>query len=188
MGTYTTLRNHFLIAMPSLLDPNFAQTVTYICEHSSAGAMGIVINLPLSLRLREIFQNMNINSQHEKLNQQPVLAGGPLQPERGFVLHPASNKHWASSLELSNKITVTTSRDILEAMADKQEPPNAIVALGYAAWEGGQLEQEIASNAWLCGPAEPRILFEVPAAERRAAAAALLGINLHCLSTEAGHA
>lgn len=188
MGVYTSLRDHFLIAMPSMAEPHFNHSVIYICEHSPEGAMGIVINLPLSIHLGDVLQNMNIKTDDDKIAQTPVLAGGPIQQERGFVIHRASNDKWESSLALTKSISITTSKDILLAIANHKGPKDVIIALGYAGWESGQLEKEIAQNAWLCGPADPQVLFDIPPESRWRAAGALLGVDMDCLSTEVGHA
>jgi putative transcriptional regulator len=181
------LTNHFLIAMPAMDDPNFAQTVTLICEHSERGALGIIINRTLSMTLGEVFEQLGIDAQRSKVNEQPVLQGGPVQTERGFVLHSPSGQ-WESSLPFSERMHLTTSRDILDALGAGEGPGSAVIALGYAGWEAGQLEDEIARNAWLTAPADERVLFATPVEERWHAAARLLGIDLFTLSSDAGHA
>jgi putative transcriptional regulator len=181
------LTNHLLIAMPALADPNFNRTVTLICEHTDQGALGIVINRPLDVRLSEIFAQLTLERFDEKASQQPVLQGGPVQQERGFVLHD-DTRPWDSTLRISDSIAVTTSRDILVAIARGEGPRNALVALGYAGWAPGQLEREIAENAWLSVTATPEILFGTPFEERWEAAARLIGIDFGRLSSEAGHA
>lgn len=187
MAEATSLRGHFLIAMPSFSDPNFAQTVTLICEHTPAGAMGIVVNQPLELNLGEVFRNMAIICDDPAINEQPVYLGGPVQKERGFVLHrPTGN--WEASAEVTNNLCITTSREILVSMSRGEVPGPQFVALGYAGWGPSQLEKEIMDNAWLCGPADEKILFETPWHERWQAAAKLLGIDLTLLSTDIGHA
>lgn len=188
MSVYTSLRDHFLIAMPSMADPHFTHSVIYICEHSPEGAMGIVINMPLSIHLGDVLQNMNIKSEDAELLQTPVLAGGPIQQERGFVIHRGSNDKWESSLALTKTISITTSKDILFAIANHKGPKDHIIALGYAGWDSGQLEREIAQNSWLCGPANPEVLFEIAPENRWRAAGALLGVDMDYLSTEVGHA
>jgi len=188
MGVYTSLRDHFLIAMPALMDPHFNHSVIYLCEHSPEGAMGIVINLPLNIHLGDVLQNMNIATQDEHVVQTPVIGGGPIQQERGFVLHRSTSDKWESSLNLTKHISITTSKDILLAIANHKGPREMVIALGYAGWESGQLEREIAQNAWLCGPADPRVLFNTPPENRWRAAGALLGVNMDCLSFEVGHA
>lgn len=189
MSVYTSLQDHFLIAMPSMGDPNFSKSVIYICEHSPDGAMGIMVNTPLSLELGDVFANMNIAVTNNKIVHTSVLAGGPLQQERGFVIH-CTNKaqHWESSLALSKSLGITTSKDILEAIANSRGPSQIIIALGYSGWESGQLEKEIAQNSWLCGPADPQILFDISAENRWRAAGALLGVDMDCLSFDVGHA
>ncbi len=187
MAPTSYLTNHFLIAMPTLQDPNFARTVTFICEHNDDGAMGIVINRPLDLHLGDVLSHMDIQTHGEQVAQLPVVLGGPVQRERGFVLHqPASD--WEATLRISDQIGVTTSRDILAAIAEGKGPTQILVALGYAGWAPGQLEQEMADNAWLSGPADSQILFDLPYPARWEAAAALLGVDLNTLSDEVGHA
>jgi putative transcriptional regulator len=187
MHPETNLTNHFLIAMPRLEDPNFFHTVTYICEHSSDGAMGIVINRPMELHLADIFEQLEIPVSTEKIAEQPVYNGGPVQSDRGFVLHDSSSE-WASTLRVTAEISVTTSLDVLEAIAKGKGPEHNLVALGYANWGAGQLENEIAQNAWLSGPAKNEIIFERASKERWQAAANLIGIDLNLLSGDAGHA
>jgi len=182
-----TLTNHFLIAMPSLADPNFARTVTYLCEHNDEGALGIVVNRPSEVTLEELLGHMGIDTASLERGDTPVYMGGPVQRERGFVLHPPEGD-WDASLRVADGVCVTTSRDILEAVARGAGPSRFLVALGYAGWGPGQLEQEMAENAWLSGPAEPALMFERPCDERWQAAAALLGVDLSLLSSQTGHA
>ncbi len=182
------LTGHFLIAMPSMGDPNFHRTVTYICEHNSDGAMGLVINRPMNLKLGEIFAQMSLEKPTENVSGQEVLQGGPVHPDRGFVLHDPSDDTWDSTLEVSSDIRVTTSRDILTAMATGEGPSRSVVVLGYAGWSGGQLEDEMVANAWLSVPATTAIIFDTPYDDRWQAAAKLIGIDLNSLSIEAGHA
>jgi putative transcriptional regulator len=181
------LANQFLIAMPAMADPNFNQTVTYVCEHSEKGALGIVINRPMDMRLDEVFRQLNVESSDDELANRPVLQGGPVHQDRGFVLHEAAGD-WDSSLLVSDSIRVTTSRDILAAMARGDGPQRSLVALGYAGWEAGQLESEVTENAWLTVPAEPEIIFKTPYQDRWEAAAKILGVDLNLLSSQAGHA
>ena len=181
-----SLRNHFLIAMPGMEDSNFAHSITYLCEHNAEGAMGIVVNRPLDISFDDIFEHLEIEDFAHR-HQQRVLSGGPVQTDRGFVLHRrGSGKRWQSTLELTEEIALTTSRDILDAIAHDDGPQDALVALGYAGWGPGQLEREIVENAWLTLPADPDILFEVPLERRAQAAAARLGINLDLLSSARG--
>ena len=183
----TNLTNHFLIAMPGLLDPNFYQTVTYICAHNEEGAMGIVINRPLSIDLGEVLNQMNLSPCNEQIENIPVYHGGPVQSDRGFVLHGA-DKEWQSSIHISREIGMTTSRDILQAIAKGRGPEKSLIALGYAGWAAGQLETEIRENAWLSGPADSAIIFELPYEKRWESAAKLVGIDLDKLSPDVGHA
>jgi putative transcriptional regulator len=183
----TFLNNQFLIAMPGMDDPNFAQTVTLVCEHSARGALGIIINRPLTMDLGEVFEQLGLDASHSHVSRQNVLLGGPVQTDRGFVLH-SPGAGFESTMPVSEKLHLTTSRDILDALASGQGPERAVVALGYAGWEAGQLEDEMARNAWLTVPVDENLLFDVPAEDRWQAAGRLLGINLLHLSSDAGHA
>ena len=183
----TNFTNQFLIAMPSLKDPAFSQSVVYMCEHNDEGAIGIIINHPSSLNLDKLFEHISIDSDHAKDSDLPVLYGGPLQQDRGFVIHrPKGN--WRSTLEMAPDIAITTSQDILEAVAKGKGPKDVLVALGYAGWEGGQIEQEILDNDWLSYPADTSIIFETPFADRWMAATTLMGVDIHSLSDDVGHA
>ena len=184
-GRYLT--NQFLIAMPSLADPNFSRGVTFVCQHSKDGAMGILVNRVAPLTVGDVLAQMNITTDLEALAQAPVYFGGPVQPERGFVLHDAGGS-WDSSFEVSPELQVTTSRDILAAMAEGKGPKRAIVALGYAGWSEGQLEEEVRENAWLTAQASPGLIFETPLDQRWSAAAAIVGIDLSLMPDQAGHA
>jgi putative transcriptional regulator len=183
----TYLTNQFLIAMPGMEDPNFAQTVTLVCDHGEQGALGIVINRPLGMDLGDVFAQLGLDASQSRVSSQPVLHGGPVQTDRGFVLH-SPGPRWESTLQISDRLQVTTSRDILDALASGGGPERAVIALGYAGWEAGQLEDEVAQNAWLTAPADESLLFDVPAEDRWQAAGRLLGINLLHLSSDAGHA
>jgi putative transcriptional regulator len=183
-----TLQNHFLIAMPALRDPNFDGTVTYLCKHSDEGALGIIINRPLEMQVSEAFRQLSFDVVDNKQADQRVLGGGPVQPGMGFVLHK-SDEDYESTLDSGGaEIKVTVSKDILNAMAQGQGPKPAVVALGYAGWEAGQLEYEIASNVWLSVPVDATIIFNTPFQDRWAAAAALLGVDISQLSIYSGHA
>ena len=182
-----SLTNHLLIAMPSLTDPNFSQTVALVCEHTERGALGIVLNKPLPMRLSDVFSQMQITPSSESIAAQPVLRGGPVQIDRGFVLHRPGG-HWDHTHKVSETIQVTTSRDVLAAMARGEGPEDAIIALGYAGWDSGQLEREMLDNAWISVPVDARVVFELPFAERWSGALRLLGINAGQLSLTAGHA
>jgi putative transcriptional regulator len=182
----TYLTNHFLIAMPSLLDPNFFRTVTYICMHNEDGAMGIVINRPMDVDLGDVLEHMDIESPDAIIARLPVFEGGPVQRERGFVIHEPVGK-WDAMLTAGDNIGITTSRDILGAIAEGKGPQKMLVALGYAGWSPGQLERELVENAWLSTPADNQIIFHVPPHKRWEAAAAQIGVDLALLSNEAGH-
>ena len=172
-----TLTNHLLIAMPALSDPNFSHTVTLVCEHTAdKGALGIVLNKPLPMRLSEVLSQMKLEPRDEQIGAQPVLRGGPLHADRGFVLHRPGGQ-WDSTVQVSDSIQVTTSRDVLAAMARGDGPLDAFVALGYAQWEPGQLEREIHENAWMLIPADERVVFELPFGQRWEGCWALIGID-----------
>ena len=187
MDALGNLTNQFLIATPSLTDPHFAHTVTYICEHSAEGTMGIVINRPLDITIGDVLAQTHIVPSNRFDSHQPVFGGGPVQQEHGFVLHAPAGA-WDSSLRINEQLAVTTSRDILSAIAHREGPAHYLVALGYAGWGAQQLERELLQNSWLIGPATPQILFETPVADRWQAAAQLMGIDLRLLSSEVGHA
>jgi putative transcriptional regulator len=181
------LSHHFLIAMPAMADPFFAKSLTYVCEHNEQGALGIVVNRPINLTLGELFAQINVPLAAADLQDMPIHFGGPVQTDRGFVLHEPMGE-WQSTLHINDKVGLTTSKDILQAVGEGQGPRNLLVTLGYAGWSQGQLEQELSQNAWLTVAASEHILFELPAEERLAAAMALLGIDYATLSEEAGHA
>ncbi|PLW83519.1 YqgE/AlgH family protein [Kineobactrum sediminis] len=181
------LRNHFLLAMPSLAEGLFAQSITYICEHGEAGAMGIVINQPLDLSMEEIFEHLEIETTSD-FSDQPVMSGGPVQIDHGFVLHRHCKRRWDASLQVTPEITLTSSRDILRAIAEGTGPTDHLVALGYAGWSAGQLEEELGLNSWLTVPADSDIIFNIPWERRLAAAAAQLGVDMNLISTQVGHA
>ena len=187
MAEPTPLTNQLLIAMPALRDSNFARGVAFLCQHGEDGAMGLMINRLSEYRLGDVLAQMNMRSELADVIDAPVLIGGPVQPERGFVLHaPAGN--WESSFRISDQISVTTSRDILLAIAAGSGPRHAVVALGYSGWSPGQLERELCDNHWLTGPASEQVLFETPLEDRWEAAAGLVGVNMIQLASYAGHA
>jgi len=186
----TDLSGHFLIAMPQLDDPNFSHTLTYICEHNEHGALGITVNRPLQITLAELFAHAELPEPfliNNGLNDDLVFSGGPCQKERGFVLHNGTDS-WESSININPQVSLTTSKDILIAIAQGKGPSGYLVALGYAGWGEGQLEKEVAQNAWLTVPGDPRLLFEAPVEQRWTAATVPLGIDLNLISTSAGHA
>ncbi|MHB8424272.1 MAG: YqgE/AlgH family protein [Gammaproteobacteria bacterium] len=181
------LTNQFLVAMPSLSDPNFQQSVTYICEHNAQGALGIVINRPTNVVLGDIFKQLSIKPDDQRTQQLPVFQGGPVQTERGFVIHEPAGE-WDATLKLGDNLGVTTSRDVLTAIARGAGPKKTFIALGYAGWGAGQLEAELASNSWLSTPADMHIVFETSVEQRWQAAARLIGVDLSLLSGDTGHA
>lgn len=186
-----SLANHFLIAMPAMVDPNFSRTLTFICEHNADGAIGIIVNRPTEMNLAGLFDRVSIPLEDVEAGARfaalPVYFGGPVQTDRGFVLHrPAGT--WQSSLTVSDRIALTSSRDILQSMGSTGEPAEVLVSLGYAGWSAGQLEWELSQNAWLTVEADAGIIFGVPAEERLPAAMQLLGVDFAKLSEVAGHA
>lgn len=185
------LTNQFLIAMPGMADENFAGAVVYLCEHSDKGALGLVINKPTDITLGKLFEKVELDLPGQALAIQPVYFGGPVQTERGFVLHdpqaddgPAFN----STLQVPGGLEMTTSKDVLEALAQGRGPRRVLVTLGYSGWGAGQLEDEISRNGWLTVDAQPEIIFDTPVAQRYERALALLGIDPRMLSQDAGHA
>lgn len=187
MDASNSLTSQLLIAMPGMEDPNFNSTVTLICEHNDDGALGIVINRPLTLKLGGLFEQLELPDADPESADSPVLLGGPVGPERGFVLHDAMHSY-EHSLAVSGDIFLTLSRDIIDALASGKGPQKSLVALGYAGWEPGQLEDEMLANSWLNVPATPGIVFDLPFAERWTAAAETLGIDISRMSPDAGHA
>jgi len=190
MAHTTGLRNQFLLSMPHLEDPNFAHTVTYICDHSEYGAMGLVINRNAGLPIEELLSHLDLRAQDPDSCRQPVYAGGPVHEDRGFVLHSSDGTPglWLCSHEVTPDISLTTSLDILEAIAQGNGPSAFLVALGYAGWGPGQLEAELSENLWLSCPSNFDILFRMLAEDRLQAAASVLGINLNLMTAHAGHA
>lgn len=187
MTDITYLNNQLLIAMPALRDPHFFHTVTYVCQHNKEGALGIVINRPTGMKLKDILEQMGIQTDLEHVANAPVFSGGPVQQERGFVIHTPCEQKWDSSIVTAENIVLTSSRDVLEAIAKGQGPRHFLIALGYAGWASGQLEKEIIENAWLNTPCGEAILFETPISQRWNAAASQLGIDINRLTTPAGH-
>ncbi len=187
MELENSFSNQFLIAMPGMADPNFNHSVTLICEHNDEGALGIVINRASNLTLAELFGQLSIDKFDPEIGNKQVMSGGPVAPECGFVLHEAGGS-WESSMAISESLTLTFSRDVLEAMASGEGPKHALIALGYAGWEAGQLEAEMLANAWLSVAASDRIIFDTPYTDRWALATRELGIDINQLSSDAGHA
>jgi putative transcriptional regulator len=191
----TQLSHHFLIAMPGLEDPTFAKSVVYVCEHSERGAMGLIINKPSELSLKHLFEKVELPLHRQDLLQSNVLMGGPVQGERGFVLHEqvatddaGQDPLYASTLSVPGGLAMTTSKDVLEAMANGSGPQRVVVTLGYASWGEGQLESEIGENSWLTVEADPAVIFDTPIEQRYDKALGLLGLQSWMLSSEAGHA
>ncbi|MDN7125239.1 YqgE/AlgH family protein [Pseudidiomarina sp. 1APP75-32.1] len=188
MEALSNLQNHFLIAMPGMDDPFFHRSVTYICEHNAEGAMGLIINQPVELNVANLLEQLEIVVPEQSLMfDKQVFAGGPLARDRGFVLH-SPEEEWRSSARLSDDVMITTSKDILEAMGRGDAPEKFLLTLGYAGWEAGQLEQELADNSWLTIPADPEILFNTPITERWQKATETLGFHAWQLGPGAGHA
>jgi putative transcriptional regulator len=187
VGDTVNLTHHFLIAMPSMADPHFANALTYICEHNPEGALGIVVNKPIDMTLSALFEQINIPLSNTGMRETKVHYGGPVQIDRGFVLHRPLGS-WQSTLAISDGLGLTTSKDILEAVGHGDGPQNVLVTLGYAGWAADQLEQEIAQNAWLTVAADAEVLFSEPAEMRLPAAMKLLGIDFSRLSDAVGHA
>jgi putative transcriptional regulator len=179
--------NQLLIAMPSLADSNFFRTVTLICEHNEQGALGVVINRPTEVKLSQLLDHLKLTTEQQEIAELPVYAGGPVQLERGFILHSPLGE-WESTLQINAELGLTTSLDVLAAVAAGDGPQHRLVALGYAGWGAGQLEQEIVDNVWLTVPNDNKILFELPVEQRWQAAASKLGIDLNLLASDAGHA
>jgi putative transcriptional regulator len=181
------LTHHFLIAMPNMADPYFAKTLTYVCEHNDQGALGLVVNRPIDMTLQALFERLSLTLKHKDLSDAPIYFGGPVQTDRGFVLHePTGN--WQSTLRVRDAIGLTTSKDILEAVGRGEGPQKILVTLGYAGWSAGQLEHELGQNAWLTVEAKDAILFDLPSEERLPAAMELLGVDYARLADSAGHA
>jgi putative transcriptional regulator len=196
-SAFTPLTHHFLVAMPGLEDGIFSRSVIYLCEHSPRGAMGIVVNKPGDLSMQALFDKLDLPLLRDDLRAMPVLQGGPVHTERGFVLHepvhmedPAQDGGdiYASTLKVPNGLELTTSRDVLEALGAGAGPRRVLMTLGYAGWGEGQLESEIGENTWLTMPADPRVVFDTPIERRYDEALALLGLQAWMLSPEAGHA
>lgn len=181
------LTNHFLIAMPAMDDPYFSRSLIYIAEHNDQGALGLIVNRPIELNLAALFEKIDVPLEAHDVGKLPVYFGGPVQIDRGFVLHrPLGN--WQSTLAVTPELGLTSSRDVLQALGREGEPGEIIVALGYSGWGAGQLEHELAQNAWLTVPADPRVLFELPFEERLPSAMEALGVDFANLSETAGHA
>jgi putative transcriptional regulator len=193
-GSPVNFTNQFLIAMPSLREGTFAGTVVYLCEHNDKGALGLVINKPIDIKLKNLFEKVELSLDRPDLADSPVYFGGPVQTERGFVLHESldggegQSGHYNSSLRIPGGLEMTTSKDVLEALSSGAGPKKILVTLGYSGWGAGQLEDEMSRNGWINVSAERDIIFDTPVEERYDKALSLLGINANMLSGEAGHA
>lgn len=181
------LTDNFLIAMPTLEDPYFANSLVYICEHTENGALGVIVNRPIDMDLAGLFEKIDIKLENGELAKVPVYFGGPVQLDRGFVLHRPVG-HWQSTLAVNGEVGLTSSRDVLTSVGQQGEPSEILVTLGYAGWDAGQLEEELAQNSWLSVQARPEILFDLPPEERLPAAMQQLGVSFTQLSDIAGHA
>jgi putative transcriptional regulator len=185
------LTNQFLIAMPGMGDDTFSGAVVYLCEHTEKGALGLVINKPIDIKLKNLFQKVDLSLDREELAELPVYFGGPVQTERGFVLHEKAGGEggpYSSTMSVPGGLEMTTSRDVLEALSSGTGPKRVLVTLGYSGWEAGQLEDELGRNGWLTVDADPAIIFDTPIEKRYERAVSLLGIDPRMLSQEAGHA
>jgi putative transcriptional regulator len=190
-GSRIDLTNQFLIAMPGMADDTFAGTVVYLCEHTEKGALGLVINKPIDIKLKNLFEKVELSLDREELAELPVYFGGPVQTERGFVLHEklgGEGASYSSTMSVPGGLEMTTSRDVLEALSLGAGPKRVLVTLGYSGWEAGQLEDELGRNGWLTVNADPAIIFDTPIEKRYERAVSLLGIDPRMLSQEAGHA
>ena len=182
-----SLRDHFLIAMPSLADSYFSQTLTYICDHNAHGAMGIIINQGMDIEMPDVLAQLGI--EYGGLQEYaPILAGGPVNEQQGLIVHRNEGQKWESSLAVTDSVSITASKDIVSAIAENRAPSGAQLVLGYAGWSPGQLEEEITRNSWLTAPADEAILFDTPVEKRWSAVAKQIGIDLNLISSSAGHA
>jgi len=193
-GSRIDLTNQFLIAMPGMADETFAGTVVYLCEHTEKGALGLVINKPIDIKLKNLFEKVELSldrPDRADLAEQPVYFGGPVQTERGFVLHEKlgdEGSHYNSTLSIPGGLAMTTSKDVLEALAEGAGPRRVLITLGYSGWQAGQLEDELGRNGWLTVDADPAVIFDTPIEQRYVRALSLLGFDPRMLSQEAGHA
>ena len=195
-GSAINLTNQFLIAMPGMGDDTFRGSVVYLCEHNEKGALGLVINKPIDIKLKNLFEKVDLTLDRPDLADEPVYFGGPVQTERGFVLHERlggesdgdAGGHYNSSLQIPGGLEMTTSKDVLEALSHGAGPKKVLVTLGYSGWGAGQLEDEIRRNGWLTVDAAPEVIFDTPVEDRYERALSLLGIDPRMLSQEAGNA
>ena len=191
MAIRIDLTNQFLIAMPGMTDDTFSGTVVYLCEHNEKGALGLVINKPIDIKLKNLFEKVDLSLDREELAEQPVYFGGPVQTERGFVLHERLGEQaaaYSSTMSIPGGLEMTTSKDVLEALSNGAGPKKILVTLGYSGWQAGQLEDELGRNGWLTVDADPAVIFDTPIEMRYDRALSLLGFDPRMLSQEAGHA
>lgn len=184
------LSEHFLIAMPNCHDAGFSKSVTYLCQHDKEGALGIVVNKPHVMLMGDIFQQLGVSPEDKTLADRMIYSGGPVQPDRGFILHPTNPDNpdeWEAMLCVNEQVSLTSSQDIIKAIGRGEGPQKWMMALGYAGWGSGQLEQEMSQNAWLHNKAELALIFDVPQAERWKLAAEKIGVDLALLTSQAGH-
>jgi len=182
-----SLKNHFLVAMPSLDDENFSGSVVYICEHNAEGAMGLIVNQQLDIPAKAVFDRLNLEQKNNQ-GDELIFDGGPMQQDRGFILHGTSEKKWESTIHIGGDVSLSTSKDILGDIALGGGPKDSLITLGYSSWEAGQLEQELKENIWLTIPADSSIIFNTDCAQRAQAAALSIGLNLDSLALDSGHA
>jgi len=183
-----SLKHHFLLAMPHMEDTHFASSLVYLCDHDDNGCMGVIVNRTLEITLDALFDQLSLGGERSLQRNAPVYYGGPMHKDRGFILHRGNSQEWDSSIQVNDDIALTTSMDILQALANNTGPEHFLVCLGCAGWDVGQLENELKENTWLTVDATPTVLFETPPAERLSAAAGILGVDLNLMTRDAGHA
>jgi putative transcriptional regulator len=183
-----SLKHHFLLAMPHMEEANFAGSLVYLCDHDDNGCMGVIANRPLDITLDALFDQLSLGGETSLHRNAPVYYGGPMHKDRGFILHRGNSDEWDSSIQVTDDVALTTSMDILQALANNTGPERYLVCLGCAGWDVGQLEEELKENAWLTVDADASVLFETPPAERLSAAAGILGVDLNLMTRDAGHA
>jgi len=188
MQEITSFKNQMLIAMPNLKDPNFDKGVIFVCQHNPEGALGLVINHPIEMRLKGLLDQMDIAVEDKAIANMPVYAGGPVQQDRGFILHSSEAVKWETTVDISDEVCLTTSQDILKAIARGEGPKHFIIALGYAGWKELQLEKEMHENAWLSTEYDEDVIFNTPISQRWDLAAKQMGVDIRLLSTQVGHA
>ena len=183
-----SLKHHFLLAMPHMEEANFAGSLVYLCDHDDNGCMGVIVNHPLDITLDALFEQLSLGGEKSLHRNAPVYYGGPMHKDRGFILHRGNSNDWDSSIQVTDEIVLTTSMDMLQALANNTGPEHYIICLGCSGWDAGQLEGELKENTWLTVEADASVLFETPPAERLSAAAGILGVDLNLMTRDAGHA